>query len=114
MADEKNHTTRRRRSTAEINELLEALAQSGLTRAAFARKHNLGYSTLCKWVHRNRRKSQTPGWLEVSDVIRTPGEASTSPYRLHWPDGINLELGRDFDSQKVGELISLIRSQCSL
>ena len=105
---------RQRRTAAEINEILRDLEQSGLSRASYAQKHGIGYSTLCSWIYRSRKKKDASPWIEVSDAIRTPSSSSASCYRLEWANGISLELSPEFDTRKVGELIHLIQSQCSL
>lgn len=107
-------SNRRRRSAAEVNEILRALEQSGVSRASFARKHGIGYSTLCSWIYRSRRRKDASPWIEVSDVMRTPSLTKASPYRVEWANGMSLELSRDFETGKVGELIHLIQSRCSL
>ena len=115
MAVRNDHTSnRRRRSAAEINEILRALEQSGLSRASFAREHGIGYTTLCSWIYRSRQRKDASPWIEVSDVMRTPSSTKASPYRVEWGNGMSLELSREFETEKVGELINLIQSQCSV
>lgn len=114
MAVKDNHTSNRRRlSAAEINEILRALEQSGLSRASFARKHRIGYSTLCSWIYRSRQRKDASPWIEVSDVMKTPSSTIASPYRVAWANGMSLELNREFEAGKAGELINLIQSRCS-
>ena len=115
MAVKDDHTpNRQHRSAAEINEILRDLEQSGLSRARYAQKHGIGYSTLCSWIYRSRKRKDASPWIEVSDAMRTPSSSSASCYRLEWANGMSLELGPQFDARKVGELIHLIQSQCSL
>ena len=115
MSDSEDHTSsRRRRTAAEIHEILTALEQSGLSRANFAQEHGIGYSTLCSWVYRSRQKKDASPWVEVSEAMRTPSVTTVSPYRLEWANGMSLELSREFETQKAGELINLIQSQCLL
>ena len=108
MADNDSHTSNRQhRTAAEINEILAALEQSGLSRASFAREHGIGYSTLCSWIYRSRQRKDAPPWVEVSNVLRAPSSTKAPPYRVEWANGMSLELSREFETQKVGELINL-------
>jgi transposase-like protein len=54
----RNSTGRKRRE-----ELLAAFDRSGLSAAAFARRHGLHYTTLCGW--RQRRSKASPGFVQV-------------------------------------------------
>jgi hypothetical protein len=62
-----NSPLRVRRSTStQRAELLAAFDRSGLSAAAFARKHQLNYTTFCGWRHRRDRvKPAAPAFLEV-------------------------------------------------
>lgn len=52
----------RRRSTAEIQSLLQAFATSGITVQSFCRQHNIGKSTFHKWQSRyNNKQDQSIG-----------------------------------------------------
>ena len=56
-------------------QLLAAFDRSGLSAAAFARRHGIGYSTLCAWRHRRAKTRPSPAFVqvEVSEPI-APGE----------------------------------------
>jgi len=53
-----NSTSRKRRE-----QLLVAFDRSGLSAAAFARRHGLHYTTFCGW--RQRRSKASPGFVQV-------------------------------------------------
>jgi hypothetical protein len=44
-------------------QLLAAFDRSGLTAAAFARRHGIQYTTFCGWRH--RRAKASPGFVQV-------------------------------------------------
>lgn len=114
MRRKKDQGTRQGRlSEVEVQNLLDALEQSGLSRASFARKHGVGYSTLCSWLYRSRRRKPAAQWVEVTDALRKPRQAPSSAYRFHWPNGLALELNSEFESEKVSELLSIAQSSCS-
>ncbi len=46
-------------------ELLAAFERSGLSAAAFARQHGIGYSTFCGWRHHHVKTKSGPGFVEV-------------------------------------------------
>ncbi len=54
-----------RRTTAQQRaQLLAAFDRSGLSAAAFARKHQISYTTFCGWRQR-RDKTRTPDFVQV-------------------------------------------------
>ena len=61
-----NHATPRSRRTnaTERAKLLSAFDRSGLSAAAFARKHQINYTTFCGWRQR-RDKSRAPDFVQV-------------------------------------------------
>ena len=67
-----NHATtspRSRRTTAsERAELLRAFDRSGLSAAAFARKHEIHYTTFCGWRQRRDKAAGSSGLLKFVEV----------------------------------------------
>lgn len=63
----RSNGTRRpgRKSTSpkRQKQLLAAFDRSGLSAAAFARRHGLHYTTFCNWRH--RRTKSAPGFVQV-------------------------------------------------
>lgn len=55
----------RRSSPSQRAQLLKAFDRSGLTAAAFARKHQLNYTTFCGWRQRRRQTAAVPGFVQV-------------------------------------------------
>ena len=63
-----------RRTTARQRaKLLAAFDRSGLSAAAFARKHQINYTTFCGWRQR-RDKTRAPDFIQVE--LPEPGAAN--------------------------------------
>jgi len=61
-----NPASRARRSTVtERARLLAAFDRSGLSAAAFARKHQLNYTTFCGWRQRRTGVTPSPAFVQV-------------------------------------------------
>jgi transposase-like protein len=63
----------RRTTSSERAQLLSAFDRSGLSAAAFARQHQINYTTFCGWRQR-REKARTPDFVEVE--LPEPGVSS--------------------------------------
>ena len=50
---------------ARRRQLLAAFDRSGLSAAAFARRHDLGYTTFCGWRHRRATTQSPPTFVQV-------------------------------------------------
>jgi len=72
----------RRRSAPQRAKLLAAFERSGLSAAAFARKHRINYTTFCGWRQR-RDKTRAPDFVQVE----LPGPGA--------PDELIVEIGAD-------------------
>ena len=64
MKHTKSRVRHRRTSLTERAALLRAFERSGLSAAAFARQHGLGYSTFYHW-RRQARTATAPAFVEV-------------------------------------------------
>ena len=62
-------------------ELLAAYERSGLSGAAFARRHRIAYTTFCAWRTQQAKTQATPGFVEVE----LPAQAA--------PEALLIELG---------------------
>ena len=61
-----------RTSSSRRTQLLAAFDRSGLSAAAFARRHGLPYTTFCGWRHRRAKTKVSPAFVEVE----VPGPAA--------------------------------------
>ena len=61
-----SYSTRNLRTTAaQRAKLLSAFDRSGLSAAAFARKHRINYTTLCGWRQRRDKSAPPPEFVQV-------------------------------------------------
>lgn len=56
---------RQRISSRRCTQLLAAFDRSGMSAAAFARQHGIGYTTFCGWRHRRAKTKASPAFVEV-------------------------------------------------
>lgn len=97
---------RRRRTVAEIQEILAALQESGLSSRQFASNRNIPVSTLENWI-RKHRSSASPGLPEVIPVGTLPVSAPVIEIEL--PGGAILRLGAGFASADLRCALSELR-----
>ncbi len=103
---------RRRRSSAEVEQLVAEYEGSGLGRVEFCRRRGLSLSTLARW---RKRQAQTNGpsesrWLavEVSAGSAGPGVGVGSGLAVALAGGRRIEIGRGFDAQTLRQLLSVL------
>jgi hypothetical protein len=95
----------RRTTVAQRLKWLAAFDRSGLSGAAFARKHGLSYTTFCGWRQRLAKSDPSPGFVQV-EVTPTPAatelviELGQGRLHLHSADQIPLaaQLLRHFNA----------------
>jgi transposase-like protein len=56
---------RRRAAAQRRTQLLAAFARSGLSAAAFARRHGIRYTTFCGWRHRHTKTKPSTAFVQV-------------------------------------------------
>ena len=61
---------RRRTPPSRRAQLLAAFDRSGLSGAAFARQHGIGYTTFCGWRQRRTKTALSPAFVEVEVLER--------------------------------------------
>jgi hypothetical protein len=93
----KNSTLRSRRCKALKRrvELLGAYDRSGLSAAAFARQHNINYTTFCGWRQRRDKSRNSPAFVEIevpvaSAPVELVLELGVARLRLHSNSQIEL------------------------
>ena len=106
--------TKRRRSRAEIQELVAEYEASGLGRTAFCQQRGLSLSTLSRY---RKRQEQTAGeategkrWLavEVSGSAAVAGGERASGLAVVLPGGRRIEIGRGFDAETLQRLLVVV------
>ena len=70
-------------------QLLAAFDRSGLSAAAFARQHDLTYTTFCGWRHRQAKTKSLPGFVQVE--LPTPEPATPLVIELGTQGRIRIE-----------------------
>jgi len=64
----------RRSSASQRAQVLAAFERSGLSAAAFARKHQLNYTTFCGWRQRRGQTASVPSFVQVELPPPATGE----------------------------------------
>jgi transposase len=114
--DEQTQATRskRRRSRAEVEQLVAEYEGSGLGRTAFCQQRGLSLSTLARY---RRRQEQTAGeaadgkrWLavEVADRAAVAGGERASGLAVVLAGGRRIEVGRGFDADTLKRLLVVV------
>ena len=78
----------RRTSARQRAKLLSAFDRSGLSAAAFARKHQISYTTFCGWRQR-RDKTHVPDFIQVE----LPESSASSELIVEIGADIRLRIG---------------------
>jgi len=105
---------KRRRSRAEIQQLVAEYEASGLSRTTFCQQRGLSLSTLSRY---RGRQEQTAGeaaegkrWLavEVSGSAAVAGGERSSALAVVLPGGRRIEVGRGFDADTLQRLLAVV------
>jgi hypothetical protein len=104
--------TKRRRSRAEIQQLVSEFEASGLGRTAFCQQRGLSLSTLARYRERQEQKATDTAegkrWLavEVSGSAAVAERASGLAVVLR--SGQRIEVGRGFDAGSLQRLLAVV------
>lgn len=105
---------KRRRTRAEIEQLVAEYEASGVGRTAFCRQKGLSLSTLSRY---RRRQEQTAGegaegkrWLavEVTGSAAGAGDERSSGLAVVLLGGRRIEVGRGFDGDTLKRLLAVV------
>ena len=106
--------SKRRRTRAEIEQLVAEYEASGLGRMAFCQQRGLSLSTLSRY---RRRQEPTAGegaegerWLavEVTGSAAVSGDERSSGLAVVLPGGWRIEVGRGFDGDTLKRLLAVV------
>ena len=96
-----------RRTTARQRaKLLAAFDRSGLSAAAFARKHQINYTTFCGWRQR-RDKTRAPDFIQVE----LPEPGASDELIVEIGADIRLRIGSTHQSALAAALLGRMRKE---
>jgi transposase-like protein len=101
---------RKRLTAAQRHKILRAYERSQLTQKQFAAEVGIGVSTLHAWLRKAAatRGGGGSGFLPVPNLLSASPVAPT--YRIHWPDGLRLEVRAGFVDQELAALLRVLRA----
>ena len=105
---------RRRRSRAEVEQLVTEYEASGLGRVEFCREHGLALSTLARYRKRRQQEQGETGgpdrWVavELAGSHQAGANKAASGLAVVLASGRRIEVGRGFDAQTLRQLVRLL------
>jgi len=100
---------RKRFTPAQREEILKAYQNSGLTQKQFAFQAGISVSGLQGWLRQaaGAKTAHRAGFVRIPNLLRPlPTPAA---YRLHWPNGLVLELRQGFQVRELSSLLQLVQ-----
>lgn len=113
MSNEKEATVRQRRRTrAEIAQVVARFADSGLTRTEFCRLQGIGLATLHRHLSRSRQTSNrdSDGLVAVELAGSNNASECERSLALVLARGRRIEVGAGFDAPTLERLIVLLEN----
>jgi transposase-like protein len=105
----------RRRSPAEIQQIVGEFAQSGLRRTEFCRRHGMTLGTLHRYLQRMRAQGETHSTVATSGLV--PVELASTSEResgcgltVVLGRGRRIEVGTGFDVATLEQLIRVLET----
>src|SRR5258707_9664369 len=116
MTGEQQVAARRRRTRAEVRELVAEFVSSGMRRSEFCRARGLSFSTLDRHLKKRRRKRKTKSALADSKLVpvelalrRPPAQQPAScGLAVVLSGGRRIEVQRDFETHTFERLMSVL------
>ena len=85
---------------------------SGLSRVEFCQKQGLSLATLARYRKRQTQDSPAAGdrWVEVKESAGHPAQGipASSGLAVALPSGRRIEIGREFDSRTLVQLLGVL------
>ena len=106
-----------RRSAREKTTLLNRYRRSGLSLLAFARQHQLCYSTLIRWRKRlgqhaqSRRARKVVASPKFIPIHLEPEPAPGVAYVLGWSGGRSLKIPPGFETESLRRLLTVLEGE---
>jgi hypothetical protein len=117
MNGEQQEAARRRRTGAEVRQLVAEFVNSGMRRSEFCGSRGLSYSTLDRHLKKRRWKRKTTKsapadgkFVAVELALRKPlaEQQPSCELAVVLPDGRRIEVQRDFDEHTLERLMSAL------
>jgi len=92
------------------------LESSGLSRAAFCRRHRINYQTMTGWIrrlgdtHRAARFVEVPVPAVGGRAVSAPAADTPAMYEVRLGGGQSIRVGNDFESESLVRLIRTVES----
>ena len=104
---------RRRRTAAEVEQVVEEYERSRRTQKEFCLSRGLALSTLQRYLHNGQRKQKIPARdrlvpVEVASRVRLHDPKTGSGLALVWANGRKLEVQRGFDESTLERLLDVL------
>jgi hypothetical protein len=102
----------RRRSQAQVEQVVTEYEASGLSRVEFCQQKGLSLATLARYRKRRAQSDEEPGsrWLsvEVSGGSAVLESGASSGLTVALAGGRRIEVGRGFDARTLGQLVGVL------
>lgn len=83
---------------------------SGLSRAAYCRKHSLSYQPFLSWTKHSAISEAKPAFIELPRLSTGVGESRSSPLpTIALPDGLMLRVAPGTDADWIGRVVAAVR-----
>lgn len=102
---------RQYRTRAEKAKIVAAYKDSALSQRDFALQHGIAASNIQRWVGQfpaSAQPAHPAALVEVPNLVATPSRPGA--YRLHFLQGLQLEVARGFEIGEVRALAQLLHS----
>jgi hypothetical protein len=90
----------------EMFKIINEYLQSDKSQIEFCKRKGINYRTFQYW-HKKYRKQQDGVLGNFVPVISVPKIEEYTPFRINYPNGVNIELPSDIGFEAIGSLIKL-------
>src|SRR5882762_7542838 len=116
MSGEQRVSPRKRRTRAEVQELVAEFISSGMRRSEFCRSRGLSFSTLDRYLKKRRWKRRLRPVFSAGQLVKVELAAKKSPMQhdatyglaVVLPGGRRIEVHSDFDTSTFARLVSVL------
>jgi hypothetical protein len=116
MGVERKASAHKRRTRAEVRELVAEFMSSGMRRSEFCRSRRLGFGTLNRHLKKQRWKRQSRVVSSTSRLVPVELAARKSPMQdqpssslaVVLPGGRRIEVHPDFDTSTFERLVAIL------